>query len=128
MRERPAATVKTGGDSLDGDSVDISRKRGTNTPPGSFPYKDSCDTLRRFIMGPPWLLQPTLFRTLTNIHGWQAPLPDGAQKPLPAEMRSLKECASLFLQMIAWVEGATPLARTPPSYSDQDYGRRRCGH
>jgi len=120
VRERPAATAKTDGDSLDGDSLDVSKKWGTNTPPGSFPYNDSCDTLRRFIMGPLWLLQPKLFRTLTNVHGRRAPLPDRDQQPPPAEMRSLKECASFLLQKIAWVEGATPPTRTPPAHSDHD--------
>ena len=45
---------KTGGDSLD-----VSRKWGTNTPPDSLPYYDSCDPLRLLILCPLWFLQPT---------------------------------------------------------------------
>ena len=56
-RRAPTACtdVKTGGDSLD-----VSRKWGTNTPPDSLPYYDSCDPLRLFILRPLWLLQHTL--------------------------------------------------------------------
>ena len=45
-----------------GDSLDVSRKWGTNTPPGFLPYYDSCDPPRLFILCPLWLLQHTLFR------------------------------------------------------------------